>query len=40
MSGGRSGYHRKWSGEFGDAVPIPAPFDFDLATDGLARYPA
>ncbi|MFE4513702.1 Uma2 family endonuclease [Kitasatospora sp. NPDC056783] len=35
-----SGYHRKWSGKFGDAVPIPAPFDFDLTTDGLIRYPA
>ncbi|MFG2904505.1 Uma2 family endonuclease [Kitasatospora sp. NPDC048286] len=33
-----SGYHRQWNGKFGDPVPIPAPFGFDLATDGLLRY--
>ncbi|GAB7183769.1 Uma2 family endonuclease [Kitasatospora sp. Ki12] len=35
-----TGYHRQWTGKFGDRVPIPAPFDFELATDGLVRYPA
>ncbi|MEV7771966.1 Uma2 family endonuclease [Kitasatospora sp. NPDC086791] len=34
-----TGYHRQWTGTFGDLVPIPAPFDFGLATDGLVRYP-
>ncbi|KJS54957.1 hypothetical protein VM98_16055 [Streptomyces rubellomurinus subsp. indigoferus] len=35
-----SGYHQRWDGKFGDHVPIPAPFDFELATDGLIRYQA
>ncbi|MER7579147.1 Uma2 family endonuclease [Kitasatospora sp. NPDC097691] len=35
-----TGYHRQWNGKFGDRVPIPAPFDFELATDTLLRYPA
>ncbi|MFG2847889.1 Uma2 family endonuclease [Kitasatospora sp. NPDC048296] len=35
-----SGYHQQWNGKFGDRVPIPAPFDFELATDDLVRYPA
>ncbi|WP_256177716.1 Uma2 family endonuclease [Kitasatospora aureofaciens] len=35
-----SGYHRQWTGKFGDPVPIPAPFGFDLATDALLRYSA
>ncbi|MER7769952.1 Uma2 family endonuclease [Kitasatospora sp. NPDC096140] len=34
-----TGYHRQWTGKFGDLVPIPAPFDFELATDTLLRYP-
>ncbi|WP_254802454.1 Uma2 family endonuclease [Kitasatospora sp. SUK 42] len=34
-----SGYHQRWIGRFGDRVPIPAPFDFELATDALLRYP-
>ncbi|MGW2376409.1 Uma2 family endonuclease [Kitasatospora sp. NPDC001683] len=34
------GYHQQWHGKFGDRVPIPAPFDFELATDALVRYPA
>ncbi|MBD0694899.1 Uma2 family endonuclease [Streptomyces sp. CBMA123] len=34
------GYHQHWHGKFGDRVPIPAPFDFELATGGLVRYPA
>ncbi|MFJ2777901.1 Uma2 family endonuclease [Kitasatospora sp. NPDC087315] len=33
-------YHQRWSGRFGDRVPIPEPFAFDLATDALIRYPA
>ncbi|MFJ3216137.1 Uma2 family endonuclease [Kitasatospora sp. NPDC086801] len=33
-------YHQQWTGRFGDRVPIPAPFGFELATDGLIRYPA
>lgn len=33
-------YHQRWDGTFGDRVPIPAPFDFELATDALVRYPA
>ncbi|MDY0811129.1 Uma2 family endonuclease [Kitasatospora purpeofusca] len=33
-------YHRRWSGKFGDAVPVPAPFGFELATAELLRYPA
>jgi Uma2 family endonuclease len=35
-----TGYHRQWNGEFGDRVPVPAPFDFELTTDTLLRYPA
>ncbi|MBD0671512.1 Uma2 family endonuclease [Streptomyces sp. CBMA156] len=35
-----SGYHRQWSGKFGDPVPVPAPFGFTLATDALVRHPA
>ncbi|MEV7598680.1 hypothetical protein AB0O91_14990 [Kitasatospora sp. NPDC089797] len=35
-----SGYHQQWQGKFGDRVPIPAPFDFELSTDGLVRYSA
>ncbi|MFF7989784.1 Uma2 family endonuclease [Kitasatospora xanthocidica] len=34
-----AGYHQQWNGKFGDLVPIPAPFDFELATDTLLRYP-
>ncbi|MCX5215341.1 hypothetical protein OG689_39890 [Kitasatospora sp. NBC_00240] len=35
-----AGVHRqRWSGSFGDLVPIPAPFAFDLATGDLVRYP-
>ncbi|MFE6052213.1 Uma2 family endonuclease [Kitasatospora sp. NPDC056446] len=34
-----TGYHQRWVGTFGDRVPIPAPFDFGLRTDGLVRYP-
>ncbi|MFH9348589.1 Uma2 family endonuclease [Kitasatospora sp. NPDC017646] len=34
------GYHQQWHGKFGDRVPIPAPFDFELVTDGLIRYSA
>ncbi|MFD9689667.1 Uma2 family endonuclease [Kitasatospora sp. NPDC059088] len=33
------GYHQQWNGKFGDRVPVPAPFDFELATDALVRYP-
>lgn len=33
-------YRRRWRGTFGDPVPVPAPFGFDLATDALLRYPA
>ncbi|MEV6206101.1 Uma2 family endonuclease [Kitasatospora sp. NPDC051914] len=32
-------YHRRWSGKFGDTVPIPEPFSFDLATSDLIPYP-
>ncbi|WP_035850276.1 Uma2 family endonuclease [Kitasatospora azatica] len=32
-------YHRQWSGKFGDIVPVPEPFAFDLATSELVRYP-
>ncbi|MFJ8628066.1 Uma2 family endonuclease [Kitasatospora sp. NPDC093550] len=35
-----TGYHRQWNGKFGDRVPVPAPFDFELTTDTLLRYPA
>ncbi|MEV7020713.1 Uma2 family endonuclease [Kitasatospora sp. NPDC093558] len=35
-----SGYHQRWDGKFGDPVPIPSPFGFELATDALLRYPA
>ncbi|MFE7589263.1 Uma2 family endonuclease [Kitasatospora sp. NPDC057512] len=35
-----SGYRWRWNGKFGDPVPIPAPFGFELATDALLRYPA
>ncbi|MFJ8429988.1 hypothetical protein ACIQ9P_01670 [Kitasatospora sp. NPDC094019] len=31
-------YHRRWSGKFGDEVPVPAPFDFGLTTAELLRY--
>ncbi|MFJ4090454.1 Uma2 family endonuclease [Kitasatospora sp. NPDC089913] len=31
-------YHRRWAGKFGDAVPIPAPFAFELETAELLRY--
>ncbi|MGY0461153.1 Uma2 family endonuclease [Kitasatospora sp. cg17-2] len=37
---GNGAYHRRWTGKFGDAVPVPAPFDFELATAELLRYPA
>ncbi|MFJ9518646.1 Uma2 family endonuclease [Kitasatospora sp. NPDC101801] len=33
-------YHRQWNGKFGDTVPIPEPFTFDLTTKDLIRYPA
>lgn len=33
-------YHRQWRGKFGDSVPVPAPFSFELATGELIRYPA
>jgi Uma2 family endonuclease len=33
-------YRQRWTGKFGDAVPIPAPFGFDLATTSLIRYPS
>ncbi|WP_441249310.1 Uma2 family endonuclease [Kitasatospora sp. McL0602] len=33
-------YHRRWNGRFGDRVPVPAPFGFDLATTELLRDPA
>ncbi|MER7669614.1 Uma2 family endonuclease [Kitasatospora sp. NPDC096128] len=33
-----TGYHQHWNGKFGDRVPIPAPFGFELATDALVRY--
>ncbi|MEU9133903.1 Uma2 family endonuclease [Kitasatospora sp. NPDC048540] len=33
-------YHRRWSGAFGDPVPIPEPFAFELSTADLIRYPA
>ena len=33
-------YHRQWNGRFGDRVPIPEPFTFELSTDDLIRYPA
>ncbi|MFF0410127.1 Uma2 family endonuclease [Kitasatospora sp. NPDC004745] len=32
-------YHQQWTGKFGDLVPIPEPFGFELATDALLRYP-
>ncbi|WP_033348478.1 Uma2 family endonuclease [Kitasatospora aureofaciens] len=32
------GHHQQWHGEFGDRVPIPAPFDFEFVTDSLVRY--
>ncbi|MCX5207760.1 Uma2 family endonuclease [Kitasatospora sp. NBC_00240] len=32
-------HRRRWSGSFGDLVPIPAPFAFDLATGDLVRDP-
>ncbi|CAM5625622.1 Uma2 family endonuclease [Streptomyces viridifaciens] len=34
------GYHQQWHGKFGDRVPVPAPFDFELVTDRLVRYSA
>ncbi|WP_405004194.1 Uma2 family endonuclease [Kitasatospora purpeofusca] len=37
---GNGAYHRRWAGKFGDAVPVPAPFDFELTTSELLRYPA
>ncbi|MEV0533261.1 Uma2 family endonuclease [Kitasatospora sp. NPDC050463] len=37
---GNGGYHRQWSGRFGDRVPVPKPFAFELATTELIRYPA
>lgn len=36
---GDGGYHRRWSGRFGDRVPVPAPFAFELVTGDLIRYP-
>ncbi|MDH6578541.1 Uma2 family endonuclease [Kitasatospora sp. MAP5-34] len=33
-------YHRRWSGKFGDTVPIPEPFAFALSTDDLIAYSA
>ncbi|MEU6234202.1 Uma2 family endonuclease [Kitasatospora sp. NPDC047058] len=33
-------YHQRWTGKFGDLVPVPAPFGFELATGELIRYPA
>ncbi|MET8698812.1 Uma2 family endonuclease [Kitasatospora sp. NPDC004723] len=32
-------YHRRWTGAFGDGVPVPEPFAFELATAELLRYP-
>ncbi|KJK55682.1 Uma2 family endonuclease [Saccharothrix sp. ST-888] len=32
-------YHQQWNAGFGDTVPVPEPFAFDLATDNLVRYP-
>lgn len=32
-------YHRQWNGKFGDTVPVPEPFSFDLATSQLIAYP-
>ncbi|MGV9263553.1 Uma2 family endonuclease [Kitasatospora sp. NPDC003701] len=32
-------YHRRWSGRFGDRVPVPEPFAFELTTGELIRYP-
>ncbi|WP_380284683.1 Uma2 family endonuclease [Kitasatospora purpeofusca] len=37
---GGTTYHQRWTGKFGDGVPIPAPFSFELATAELLRYPA
>ncbi|MFD8697222.1 Uma2 family endonuclease [Kitasatospora purpeofusca] len=37
---GNGVYHRRWTGRFGDAVPVPEPFAFELATSELLRYPA
>ncbi|MFG2696801.1 Uma2 family endonuclease [Kitasatospora sp. NPDC048407] len=31
-------YRQRWTGEFGDVVPIPPPSDFGLMTAGLVRY--
>ncbi len=31
-------HHRRWSGKFGDDVPIPVPFGFELTTAELLRY--
>ncbi|GAA3015227.1 hypothetical protein GCM10020229_28040 [Kitasatospora albolonga] len=33
-------YHRRWTGKFGDAVPVPEPFGFELGTAELIRYPS
>ncbi|WP_327676292.1 Uma2 family endonuclease [Kitasatospora sp. NBC_00458] len=35
-----SGYRRQWTGRFGDGVPVPAPFSFELTTAELLRYPS
>ncbi|MCX4749628.1 Uma2 family endonuclease [Kitasatospora sp. NBC_01287] len=37
-AGGR--YRRQWTGVFGDLVPVPEPFGFELVTGELIRYPA
>ncbi|AUG79027.1 hypothetical protein CFP65_4273 [Kitasatospora sp. MMS16-BH015] len=33
-------YRLQWNGAFGDTVPVPDPFGFELATGGLIRYPS
>ncbi|MEU1504090.1 Uma2 family endonuclease [Kitasatospora sp. NPDC005748] len=36
---GNGVYRRRWSGGFGDRVPVPEPFAFELTTTELIRYP-
>ncbi|KQV03277.1 MULTISPECIES: Uma2 family endonuclease [unclassified Kitasatospora] len=35
---GPDGYRQRYTAKFGQSVPIPEPFGFDLATTGLVPY--